>query len=111
MSKALTLGGLEQLVLLAILRLQDQAYGVSIRTEIAERTGRRISPGALYTTLDRLEDKGALRSRVGDPSPERGGRAKRYYSVTASGGRAVVFAQRAFHNLLEGLDLTGLSYA
>jgi DNA-binding PadR family transcriptional regulator len=111
MKVPITLGELEQIVLLAILRLGEAAYGVSIRAEIAERTGRHLAPGALYTTLDRLELKGVLRSRFGDPTPQRGGRAKRYYSVTANGQRAIASAQRAFHNLLEGLDLTGVSYA
>ena len=108
MSRLIPLGELEQLVLLAILRLGDGAYGVSIRAELAERTGRRIVPGALYTTLDRLEDKGVLRSYLGEHTPERGGRAKRYYSLTASGKRSLACAQRAFHNLLEGLDLSGV---
>ena len=111
MKTPVTLGELEQIVLLAILRLGDDAYGVLIRAEIAERTGRHVAPGALYTTLDRLEIKGVLRSDVGDPTPQRGGRAKRYYSVTPNGKRAIASAQRAFHNLLQGLDLAGLSHA
>lgn len=67
-------GGFEQIVLLAILRLRDEAYGVSIRREITERAEREVSPGALYTTLDRLEAKGLVTSSFGDPTPERGGR-------------------------------------
>ena len=104
-------GEFEQVVLLAILRLGPGAYGVSIRAEIAKCTGRKIAPGALYTTLDRLEDKGCLSSRMGDPTPERGGRSKRYYRVTASGMKAVTEAQQAFRNLLEGLPILGVSYA
>lgn len=104
-------GEFEQVALLAILRLGDNAYGVTIRAEIAERTGRKITPGALYTTLDRLEQKGCLASRMGDPTPERGGRAKRYYTVTAAGLKSVTEAQRAFRNLLEGLPISGASYA
>ncbi|HEX8985002.1 MAG TPA: PadR family transcriptional regulator [Bryobacteraceae bacterium] len=100
-------GEFEQVVLLAVLRLGENAYGVTIRSEIAERTGRQIAPGALYTTLDRLEDKGCLASRMGDPTPERGGRAKRYYVVTAAGLKSVTEAQRAFRNLLEGLSILG----
>jgi PadR family transcriptional regulator PadR len=72
------LGEFEQVVLLAILRLDDDAYGVTIRSEIATCTGREPAPGALYTTLDRLEEKGLVRSRMGEPTPERGGRPKRY---------------------------------
>jgi DNA-binding PadR family transcriptional regulator len=106
-----SLGDFEQIVLLAILRLGRRAYGVSIRAEIAERTGRKIAPGALYTTLDRLEDKALVTSVLGDPSPERGGRAKRYYSVTARGVQAVTHAQRAYQSLLDGLELLGGSHA
>jgi len=105
------LGEFEQIVLLAILRLRDDAYGVTIRSEIATRTGREIARGALHTTLDRLEEKGCLASRMGDPTPQRGGRAKRYYTVTALGIKSVTDAQRAFQNLLEGLPILGANYA
>jgi len=101
------LGEFEQVVLLAILRLGDDAYGVTIRREIAECTGREVAPGALYTTLDRLEEKGLVASKYGDPTPERGGRAKRYFTVTARGIRAVARAQRAYQRLLKGLVLPG----
>jgi DNA-binding PadR family transcriptional regulator len=101
------LGEFEQVVLLAILRLGDDAYGVSIRREIADRTEREPAPGALYTTLDRLEEKGLVASKYGDPTPERGGRAKRYFTVTGAGVRAVARAQRAFQRLMEGLALPG----
>jgi len=106
-----SLGEFEQIVLLAILRLKDQAYGVSIRSEISNRTGREPASGALYTTLDRLERKGLLKSRIGEPTRQRGGRAKRYYVVTAPGAAAVARAQRAFRNLLHGLKLSGDSLA
>ena len=99
------LGEFEQVVLLAILRLGDEAYGVTIRREITECTEREPAPGALYTTLDRLEEKGMVASKYGDPTPERGGRAKRYFTVTASGIRAVTRAQRAYQRLLKGLVL------
>ena len=105
------LGEFEQVVLLAILRLADEAYGVSIRSEIRECTGRDITPGALYTTLDRLEQKGLLKSVVGEPTPQRGGRAKRYYKVTRTGLSAVKQSQRAFQRLLRGLDLLGDAHA
>jgi len=107
----MVLGEFEQTVLLAILRLRDGAYGVTIRAEIAKRTGRQIARGALHTTLDRLEDKGCLASRMGDPTPQRGGRAKRYYAVTAAGLKSVTEAQQAFRSLLEGLPIFGASYA
>ena len=84
---------------------------VSIRTELAERTGLDPAPGALYTTLDRLEDKGFLKSHLADPTPERGGRAKRYYSMTAKGLRAVKEAQRGLRNLIEGLAILGDAHA
>jgi DNA-binding PadR family transcriptional regulator len=105
------LGEFEQIVLLAILRLGKAAYGVAIRSEIVERTRRTPSPGALYMTLDRLEEKGFVVSRLGDPTPQRGGRAKRYFSVTRSGAQAVKRAQRAYRSLLEGLELLGDAHA
>ena len=105
------LGEFEQIALLAILRLGDDAYGVSIRAEIAARAGREIAPGALYTTLDRLEEKGLVASRLGDPTPARGGRAKRYLRVTSTGVSAVAAAQQAYRRLLEGLTLPGVANA
>ena len=77
MSSVSGLGEYEQIVLLAILRLGESAYGVTIRSEIAECTGRDPAPGALYTTFDRLQQKGLVASRLGDPTPQRGGRATR----------------------------------
>jgi len=85
----LRLGQFEELVLLALLRLKENAYGVPIQREIAMRTGRDVSVGALYTTLDRLERKGYASSHRGDPTPERGGRAKRYFRIEAPGERAL----------------------
>jgi PadR family transcriptional regulator, regulatory protein PadR len=110
MKAAASLGEFEQLVLLAILRLGDGAYGVTIRAEIAACTGREAAPGALYTTLDRLEEKGMVRSRFGDATAQRGGRAKRYFALTRRGHAALVSAQRAYQRLLEGLDLLGGTY-
>lgn len=100
-----SLGEFEQIVLLAVLRLGDEAYGVTILNEIAERTGRTASPGAMYTTLHRMEDKGLIRFREGSPTPERGGRAKRYVQVTKEGRTALASAQAAYRSLSEGLDL------
>jgi DNA-binding PadR family transcriptional regulator len=104
-------GEFEQVVLLAILRAGEEAYGVTISREIARCTGRDPAPGALYTTLDRLEDKGLVSSRYGDPTAKRGGRAKRYFAVTEDGVRAVARAQRGFQRLLKGLSLPGLARA
>ena len=89
MSSATLLGEFEQVVLLAILRAADNAYGVTIRAEIEVCTGRDPSPGALYTTLDRLEEKGLVASGFGEPTPQRGGRAKRYFLVTSIGIDAI----------------------
>ena len=111
MSATPALGEFEQIVLLAILRLGDNAYGVTIRREITSCTEREPAPGALYTTLDRLEEKGLVASTYGDPTPERGGRAKRYFTVTARGVRAVARAQRAYQRLLKGLVLPGVAHA
>ncbi len=111
MRAAHSLGEFEQVVLLAILRLGDNAYGVTIAAEISARTNREPAPGALYTTLDRLEDKGLVSSRLGDPTPQRGGRAKRYFTLNAKGLAAITRAQRSYRRLLEGCELPGLTYA
>ena len=105
MNPSASLGEFEQIVLLAVLRLGDQAYGVTILGEIAAKTGRNPSPGALYTTLHRMEDKGLVTFRDGSPTPERGGRAKRFVTVTREGRNALASAQSAYRSLLEGLDL------
>ncbi len=105
MANTPSLGEFEQIVLLAVLRLGDEAYGVTILNEIAAKTGRNPSPGALYTTLHRMEDKGLVTFRDGSPTPERGGRAKRFVTVTREGRNAVASAQAAYRSLLEGLDL------
>ena len=111
MATDINLGEFEQLILLAILRLGDEAYGVTIRAELSEKAGRNVAPGALFTALDRLETKGLLTSRMGDPTPQRGGRAKRYVTVTAEGRRALVRALQAYERLLDGLDLKGGAHA
>jgi PadR family transcriptional regulator PadR len=111
MGRPASLGEFEQIVLLAILRLDKDAYGVSIRAEIAARTGREPAPGALYTTLDRMEEKGMVRSWMGEATPQRGGRPKRRFAVTRAGRSALVDAQRAYQSLLEGLNLLGGAHA
>ena len=98
------LGELEQLILLAILRLSDDAYGATIRAELSHRAGRAIAPGALYTTLERLETKGLVTSHMGDPTPERGGRAKRFVRVSSAGLQALKRARRAYERMVDGLD-------
>lgn len=105
------LGEFEQVVILAVFRLGAAAYGVTIREEIVVRTAREVSAGALYTTLERLEEKGLLTSRLGDATPVRGGRAKRYVAVTPEGLAAVAHAQRSYRKLLEGVRLPGFSHA
>ena len=107
MAPSVNLGEFEQLILLAILRLRDDAYGVTIRAELADRARRTVAPGALYTALDRLETKGLIASRMSDPTPQRGGRAKRYVTVTAAGMEALTRSVRAFERLLNGLNLGG----
>ena len=99
------LGEFEQLVLLAVLRLADEAYAVTIRRAIEEAAARSVSRGALYTTLERLEGKGLLSSRMGEPTADRGGRARRYHKVTAAGVRALRAAHEAVSRLSAGIDL------
>ncbi len=81
----MNLGEFEHIVLLVVLRLADEAYAIPIREEIERRTGRAVARGALYTALERLETKRCLRSKMSDPLPERGGRSRRYFTVTATG--------------------------
>ena len=100
------LGEFEHVILLALLRLQDRAYGVTVRQEIELRTHREVSIGAVYATLDRLETKGYVTSLRGDPTPERGGRSKRFFCVTADGVEAVSRTHRALEKMTEGLGLT-----
>jgi|SRR5687767_14999672 PadR family transcriptional regulator, regulatory protein PadR len=93
----------ELLILLAILRLDDGAYGVPIAGEIEAATGRPVTRASIYTTLDRLQRTGLVESEMGDPTAERGGRAKRFFRVTRAGLRAVKEAQRAFTTMWKGL--------
>jgi DNA-binding PadR family transcriptional regulator len=93
----------ELMVLLAILRVRDQAYGVTIAREIEETGGRPVTLAAVYLALDRLDRHGLVDWRLGDPTPERGGRAKKLFSVTAHGLRAIRRTQRAFVALWHGI--------
>ena len=97
-------GEFETLVLLAILRLGKNAYGMTIRHEIIDQTGRGVSRGATYSTLDRLEEKGYVSSWLADPTPERGGRAKRYYRIEATGQHALHASLRALRGMTQGLE-------
>jgi len=105
MSSREYLGEFEHIVILALLRLADRAYGVTVRQEIEARTGREVSIGAIYATLGRLEAKGYVKSQFGDPTPERGGRSKRFFHVTAKGISAVNRTHRALQGMTAGLDL------
>src|SRR5437879_1911798 len=102
------LGEFEQIVLLALLRLGKDAYGVPIRHEIEHRTRREVSVGALYSTLDRLEEKGYIASWFAEPTAERGGRSKRFFRVEPLGREALQQSHRALAIMLEGLDLKSL---
>ena len=99
------LGEFEHLVLLAVLRLAEEAYAVPIREALEEHSRRTVSRGALYTTLDRLEQKRLVRSTLGDPLAERGGRPRRYYTVTANGLASLRAARAAIDGLSNGLPL------
>lgn len=90
-----SIGRLELAVLLAVARLGQDAYGLAIRRDLVGRTGHDHSPGAVYTTLQRLEDKGLLKSRVGEPLPVRGGRSRRHYTLTGAGGHTIREAERS----------------
>ena len=103
MSKRESLGSFEMMVLLALIRLREDAYGVPISNEIEERAGREVAIGSVYAALERLEDKGLVLSKRGESTPERGGRAKKYFRITAKGLREVRGTQRALVNLWRGL--------
>src|SRR6187549_2867285 len=98
------LGDFEQLVLFGVMRLEDGAYGAAIRQEIHTRSGRDVSINAVYTTLDRLESKGFLKSSVGDPTPQRGGRRRKFYALRPAGVAALRQAYRAFTAMADGLQ-------
>lgn len=97
-----TLGEFEQLLLLAVQRLNEDAYGVTMRREIEERTGRSVTLGAIYPTMDRLEAKGFVRSSMSAPTPERGGRSRRYFKLEPAGREALAQAREAFNAMWAG---------
>jgi DNA-binding PadR family transcriptional regulator len=98
------LGEFEVVVLMAVLHLDDEAFGSAIRDEIERRTGRAVSRGAVYITLDRLEEKGLLASRTGDASANRGGRPRRLFTVTPLGVRSVKHAISMLTRMHKGLE-------
>lgn len=101
------LGTLELAALLAVARLGDDAYGLAIRRDLAARTGRDHSVGAIYTTLQRLEDKGLLASHASAPLPVRGGRSRRHFTLTGAGAQALREAQRHAASVWAGVSIRG----
>jgi DNA-binding PadR family transcriptional regulator len=101
------LGEFEQIVLVTVVRFRGKAYGVPIRKKVSELTGKDVSVGAVYTTLDRLEEKGLVVSHRGDPTPERGGRAKRFFKITAPGLRALEEAREVKQRVWSGFRPSG----
>jgi PadR family transcriptional regulator, regulatory protein PadR len=99
------LGEMELMVLLAVVRLGEDAYGVPISKELLMLAGREVALGSIYAALDRLEQKGFVTSSLGEPTPERGGRAKRYFRVTQAGVRALKTTRAGLTNLWSGIQL------
>jgi DNA-binding PadR family transcriptional regulator len=97
------LGNFELMVLLAVMRLEDAAYGVPIAKAIEETTGRDVIQASVYNALERLAEKGLITSRLGESTPERGGKAKRYFTITARGVREVKASRNALTRLWEGI--------
>ena len=102
------LGGFEQMVLLAIAHLQDDAYAIPIVDEIERRTGRSVARAAVYITIRRLEEKGFVSSWMGEPVPERGGKSRRYVKLEAAGAKALREARSAAERMWRGLDPASL---
>ena len=98
-----SLGSLELTVVLAVARLGEEAYGLSVRRDLAARTGRDYSVGAVYTTLERLEAKGFVSSRLSGPVARRGGRSRRQFRLTAAGQRAIACAERTARQVWAGV--------
>ena len=103
MRKGDYLGNFDLMLLLALLRLGDDAYGVTIARELEEQTGREVVVASVYATLERLQERGLVTSNLADPTPERGGRAKRYFRITGAGLREVRDARRSLMNLWKGV--------
>ncbi len=101
------MGELEQMVMWSVLRLAGDGYGPRVLRELEARTGRTLSPGALYATVDRLEEKGLLESRLGDPVPGRGGRRKRLLTATPAGVHALERTRTRWRSVWDGLGDAG----
>ncbi len=99
----MALGELEQVVLLALLRLDGEAHGAAIATEIEERVGRSVAPGALYTVLERLQGKGYVEAWIGDSTPERGGRRRKVYRLLPEGARELRAWYAGIRDLADGV--------
>ena len=104
MSKGTYLGAFEEIVLLALMQVGDGAYGMTIRRDIEDRSGRSVSIGAVYSTLDRLQTKGYVSSWFADPSTVRRGRARRYFKVDPAGAKALRRSRKVVNNMWEGLE-------
>ena len=105
MPKGDYLGEFEQMVLLALIRLQDNAYGVTIRREIQSRTNREVAIGAVYATLERLEKKGYVKSKVSDPQPIPGGRSKKFFRLSRKGATALKHSRDMMRRMADGLTV------
>lgn len=103
MSSDRLLGGFEHLLLLAVVRLEENAYGSTIRRELLDRAGKDVAVGAIYTGLDRLEEKGFVESWIGEPTAKRGGRSKRFYRLTNGGHRALMDIDHAIRRMSSGV--------
>ena len=101
-----TLGEFEHIVLLALLRLETNAYGAAIRQFLQAEIGRDVALGALYSTLERMDKKGLVVSKLGEATAQRGGRPKRFFSVTGEGKAALKHAKQAIDNMWQGVALT-----
>lgn len=104
MARSTFLGEFEQVTLLAVARLKEEAYGVTIRKEIEDRSSRKVAIGSVYAALERMERKGMILSTVGEPTPERGGRAKRYFELSPAGLKALLDARATLNRLWEDLE-------
>ncbi|HYX68408.1 MAG TPA: helix-turn-helix transcriptional regulator [Terriglobales bacterium] len=103
MKRGELLGSLEHIVLLALVRLEGSVHGMIVRREIEQCTGRNVSIGAVYATLERLEAKGYVSSATGEPTPERGGRAKRLFRIEAAGKRSLQVSEQTLRSMTSGL--------
>jgi PadR family transcriptional regulator len=99
-----TLGELEQLLLMALVRLGGEASGIDLRAELAERTGRNVLPGAVYTIMERQRERGLVTSFTGDATPERGGRRRKYYRMAPGGERALAMSYRQVERMADGIE-------